>query len=125
MDFQNYIEFPSSTVAILATMQTRWPSGGGFGNIRFESGGRQNRRAIAIANRRRACILMRERKISPGMKPAKKRKDKHLNYLLPGQGGSAHRRKQWFILQWSILTALLVAAVLAAIIYWLNRPKMF
>jgi len=59
------------------------------------------------------------------MKSSKSDKDKNMNYLLPGQGGSAHRRKQWFILKWSLLAALLVAAVLAALMYWLNRPTMF
>jgi hypothetical protein len=53
-----------------------------------------------------------------------KEKDKKRFYLLPGQGGRAHRRKQWFILKWSLLAALVVAGILAALMYWLNRPKL-
>jgi hypothetical protein len=51
-------------------------------------------------------------------------KDKHRFYLLPGQGGRAHRRKQWRILSWSLFAALVVAGILAALMYWLNRPKL-
>ena len=51
-------------------------------------------------------------------------KDKHRFYLLPGQGGRAHRRKQWLIMRWSIFVALLVAGILAVLMYWLNRPKL-
>src|SRR5271170_1656922 len=43
-------------------------------------------------------------------------------YLFPGQGGRAYRRKQWFILTWSLAAAFVVAAVLVAILYLLNRP---
>jgi hypothetical protein len=46
-------------------------------------------------------------------------------YLLPGQGGHAHRRKQQFILKWSLFVALVVAGILAALMYWLNRPQPF
>ena len=51
-------------------------------------------------------------------------KDKHRFYLLPGQGGRAHRRKQWRILTWSLFAALVVAGILAALMYLLNRPKL-
>jgi hypothetical protein len=54
-----------------------------------------------------------------------KDKDKQRFYLLPGQGGRAHRRKQWFIIKWSLIAALVVAGILAALMYWLNRPKPF
>jgi hypothetical protein len=54
----------------------------------------------------------------------KRDKEKHRFYLLPGQGGRAHRRKQWFILKWSLAAALVVAAMLAAVMYWMNRPKL-
>jgi hypothetical protein len=48
----------------------------------------------------------------------------HKRYdLLPGQGGRAHRRKQKFILKWSVIAALIVSAILAAAMYWLNRPQ--
>jgi hypothetical protein len=50
--------------------------------------------------------------------------DKHRFYLLPGQGGRAHRRKQWRILSWSLFAALVVAGILAALMYLLNRPKL-
>jgi hypothetical protein len=49
--------------------------------------------------------------------------DKQRFYLLPGQGGRAYRRKQWLILCWSIFAALLVAGVMAALMYWLNRAR--
>ena len=51
-------------------------------------------------------------------------KEKHRFYLLPGQGGRAHRRKERFILKWSVIAALVVAGTLAALMYWLNRPKL-
>lgn len=44
-------------------------------------------------------------------------------YLLPGQGGRAHRRKQWFILKWSLFAAAIVAVAVAALIYWLNLSQ--
>ena len=49
--------------------------------------------------------------------------DKNRFYLLPGQGGRAHRRKQLRILVGSLIAALVVAGILAALMYWLNRPK--
>ena len=51
-------------------------------------------------------------------------KEKKRFYLLPGQGGRAHRRKERFILKCSLLAALVVAAILAALMYWLDRPKL-
>jgi hypothetical protein len=42
-------------------------------------------------------------------------------YLLPGQGGAAYRRKQRKILLWSILAGLVVAAILAGIMYLVDR----
>jgi hypothetical protein len=51
-------------------------------------------------------------------------KEKHRFYLLPGQGGRAHRRKEWLIMKWSLFAALVVAGVMAALMYWLNRPKL-
>jgi hypothetical protein len=53
-----------------------------------------------------------------------KEKEKKRFYLLPGQGGRAHRRKQWLIMKWSLFVALVVAGILAALMYWLNRPKL-
>ena len=45
-------------------------------------------------------------------------------YLLPGQGGHAYRRKQKFILKWTVIAALGVSAVLAAALYWMNHSKL-
>jgi len=54
---------------------------------------------------------------------SKRDKEKHRFYLLPGQGGRAHRRKQVFILKWSLIAALIVAALMAAAMYWMDRAK--
>jgi hypothetical protein len=45
-------------------------------------------------------------------------------YLLPGQGGTAYRRKQRFILMWAIIVALAVAAILGVLMYFLDKPKL-
>jgi len=42
-------------------------------------------------------------------------------YLLPGQGGRAARRKQIFFWKWSIIAGLGISAILAALMYLLNR----
>jgi hypothetical protein len=55
---------------------------------------------------------------------SKRNKETERFYLLPGQGGSAYRRKQKIILKWSIIAALVFSAVLSAVIYWLNRPQL-
>jgi hypothetical protein len=52
-----------------------------------------------------------------------KDKEKKRYYLLPGQGGKAHRRKQRFILKWSVIAALVVSVILAAVMYLLSRPS--
>jgi hypothetical protein len=52
-----------------------------------------------------------------------KDKEKNRFYLLPGQGGRAHRSKQWRVLKWSLLTALIVAGIMAAALYWLNNHQ--
>ena len=45
-------------------------------------------------------------------------------YLLPGQGGRAYHRKQWFILRASLIVGLLVSALLALAFYLAYRsPK--
>jgi hypothetical protein len=54
----------------------------------------------------------------------KRNKETERFYLLPGQGGRAYRRKQKFILTWAIVVGLLVAGILGALMYWLNRPKL-
>ena len=49
--------------------------------------------------------------------------DKNRFYLLPGQGGRAHRQKQWRILAGSLIVGLVVAGIVAGVMYWLDRPK--
>jgi hypothetical protein len=56
-------------------------------------------------------------------KQTKNRKEPERYYLLPGQGGRAYRRKQVYILKWSVAAALLVSAIMAAILYWIDRAK--
>jgi hypothetical protein len=42
-------------------------------------------------------------------------------YLLPGQGGRAARRKQTLFWKWSIIAGLGISAILAVLMYLLNR----
>jgi hypothetical protein len=51
----------------------------------------------------------------------KRNKETERFYLLPGQGGAAYRRKQRYILKWSILIGLILSVVLGALMIWLNR----
>jgi hypothetical protein len=53
---------------------------------------------------------------------SKRNKETERFYLLPGQGGQAYRRKQKFILKWSIAVGLLLSAALGVLLYLLNRP---
>jgi hypothetical protein len=53
----------------------------------------------------------------------KRNKETERFYLLPGQGGAAYRRKQRYILKWAIIAGLVGSAVLAAIMYLLNRSN--
>ena len=55
------------------------------------------------------------------MFPSKPNKEPERYYLLPGQGGRAARRKQTFFWKWSIVAALGISAILAALLYLLNR----
>ena len=48
-------------------------------------------------------------------------KERKRSYLLPGMGGSGHRRKQKLILTCSIIIGLGVAIMLATLMYWLNQ----
>ncbi len=48
-------------------------------------------------------------------------KERQRFYLLAGMGGSALRRKHRRILAWSIVTGLVVSAILAGILYALSR----
>lgn len=52
---------------------------------------------------------------------ARKNRDAHRYYLLPGMGGSARRRKERMILRWSLLAGLVISAALAAALYFLNQ----
>ncbi len=54
---------------------------------------------------------------------SKRNKEPERFYLLPGQGGAAYRRKQKYILKWSILVGLVVSVALGALMYYLNRPQ--
>lgn len=54
----------------------------------------------------------------------KRNKETNRFYLLPGQGGAAYRRKQRFILKWSIAVGLVLSAALALLMYWLNHPQL-
>jgi hypothetical protein len=53
----------------------------------------------------------------------KRNKETERFYLLPGQGGAAFRRKQRYILIWSTIVGLAVAALLVALMYFLNKPR--
>lgn len=44
-------------------------------------------------------------------------------YLFPGQGGRAYRRKQVYILKWSVIAGLFVAMLLSVVMYLVNRMK--
>jgi hypothetical protein len=55
---------------------------------------------------------------------SKRNKEAERFYLLPGQGGAAYRRKQKFILTWAIIVGLAVAAILGALMYFLDKPKL-
>jgi hypothetical protein len=55
---------------------------------------------------------------------SKRNKEAERFYLLPGQGGAAYRRKQKFILTWAIIVGLAVAAILGALMCFLDKPKL-
>jgi len=52
---------------------------------------------------------------------SKANKEPERFYLLPGMGGRAFRRKQVTFWKWSVVAGLVVAAMVAAVIYLLNR----
>ncbi|HXR03097.1 MAG TPA: hypothetical protein VN836_00140 [Verrucomicrobiae bacterium] len=54
-----------------------------------------------------------------------KKKERERYYLLPGQGGPAARRKHQRFLKWSIVAGLVFAALMALVMYLLNRPRPF
>jgi hypothetical protein len=55
------------------------------------------------------------------MFPSKPEKEPERYYLLPGMGGQSFRRKQIFFWKWSIIAGLGISAILAALMYLLNR----
>jgi hypothetical protein len=48
-------------------------------------------------------------------------KERERFYLLPGMGGRAARRKHLYFLKWSVVVALGLSAILALVMYLLNR----
>ena len=50
-------------------------------------------------------------------------KERERFYLLPGMGGRAYRRKYRFILKWAVVAGLLTSAIVAALLYFLSRPR--
>lgn len=53
--------------------------------------------------------------------PRPRPEEKERYYLLPGQGGSSYRRKQRFILKYSIIVGIIVSAVFATVMYFVYR----
>jgi len=53
----------------------------------------------------------------------KAEKDRQRFYLLPGMGGRAYRRKQKIILNYSLAVGLLISALIAFLLYLLNRSN--
>jgi len=58
---------------------------------------------------------------SSKLTPRERPEEKERYYLLPGQGGSSYRRKQRMIIKYSIIVGVLVSAVFAMIMYFVNR----
>jgi len=52
-------------------------------------------------------------------------KERERYYLLPGQGGPAARRKHKMFLAWSIVACLVFSALMALVMYLLNRAWPF
>ena len=48
-------------------------------------------------------------------------KERERFYLLPGMGGRAARRKHLYFLKWSVVAALGLSAILALVMYLVNR----
>ncbi len=58
---------------------------------------------------------------SSKLTPRERPEEKERYYLLPGQGGSSYRRKQRLIIKYSIIVGVLVSALFATIMYFVNR----
>jgi len=52
-------------------------------------------------------------------------KERERYYLLPGQGGPAARRKHKMFLTWSIVACLVLCALMALVMYLLDRARPF
>jgi hypothetical protein len=50
-------------------------------------------------------------------------KERERFYLLPGMGGSAYRRKQRVILNYALAVGLVISALIAVLLYLLNRSN--
>jgi hypothetical protein len=48
-------------------------------------------------------------------------KERERFYLLPGMGGREARRKHLYFLKWSVVAALGISAILALVMYLVNR----
>ena len=48
------------------------------------------------------------------------RQNRERYYLLPGQGGRAYRRKQIYILKWSVAAGLFLSAIMAAVLVFVE-----
>jgi Ni/Fe-hydrogenase subunit HybB-like protein len=51
----------------------------------------------------------------------KKHKPRERFYLFPGQGGRSYREKQRRIMRWTISLALIFAATMAGVMWWLSH----
>jgi hypothetical protein len=51
-----------------------------------------------------------------------KKKERGRFYLFPGMGGRAYRRKLKAQMRWSLAAGLVASAIVAAILYLINRP---
>ena len=58
---------------------------------------------------------------SSKLTPRERPEEKERYYLLPGQGGSNYRRKQRIIIKYSIIVGVLVSALFAIIMFFVNR----
>ena len=51
----------------------------------------------------------------------KRDKERDRYYLLPGMGKRLARKKRRVIWAWSLVAALIVSGILAAVLYWVNN----
>jgi hypothetical protein len=53
----------------------------------------------------------------------KKDKPRERFYLFPGQGGRNYRRKQRYIMRWTIAAAVVCGLAAAVVIWWQAHPN--